>query len=326
LRITYNPFLLFWFLISVFILNIDLFFTLKRFKTDIVVCNTIQEAIFLGVPVKILNKKLVIYFKNILDKNWKKRIRSGFCDIFANGVIGVSEKALRDYTNYTSKKHINNKIIDVIHDGIDCKKLNVIDRSQNIADRYKSDYGGLIILNIGNLTELKGQLLLLKAIRSPRIRDLDIKVLLIGDIYHHSELEYKERVIDFINKNDLKNKVYMLGYRKDIKSFLSVGDVLVHCPIKDDAFPRVILEAFCFKKIVIGTSIGGIPEMIENDYNGILCRVNPDSLAEKILYVYNNREKLTHLGENAYESAKDDFFLKKQVVETEKLYKKIVQL
>ena len=53
LRITYNPFLLFWFLISVFILNIDLFFTLKRFKTDIVVCNTIQEAIFLGVPVKI---------------------------------------------------------------------------------------------------------------------------------------------------------------------------------------------------------------------------------------------------------------------------------
>jgi glycosyltransferase involved in cell wall biosynthesis len=281
LRVTCNPFLLFWFLLGILMLNIKLFFTFKKYKTDIVICNTIQEALFAGLPAKMLSKKLIFCFKNILDRNWKKKVRSKFCDIFADAVIGVSKKALQDYRDHTLKKNLHNKIIGVIHDGINCSKLSRAESNRNIVARYKKDSNDLIILNIGNLTELKGQLLLLEAINSSKLRDLNIIVLLIGDIYHDSEIEYKKRIIEFIKKNDLTNKVYMLGYQKDIKGFLLSGDILVHCPIKDDALPRVVLEAFCSKRIVIGTDIGGIPEMIKDNDNGFLCKVDRDSLADK---------------------------------------------
>ncbi len=325
LRVTRNPFLFIWFLLGILVLNINLFFTFKKYKTDIVICNTIQEALFVGVPVRILNRKLIIYFRNILDKSWKKKIRSRFCDIFADAIIGVSEKALCDYTAYTTQKNSGNKIIRVIHDSIDCSKMNKLSSDKNIAKKYRTSPDDLIILNIGNITELKGQLLLLEAINSDKIRNLNIKVLIIGDIYHKSEIEYKKRIIEFIEKNDLINKVYMLGFQKDIKGFLSSGDILVHCPIKDDALPRVVLEAFCFKRIVIGTNIGGIPEMIKDNHNGFLCKVNRDSLADKILYVYNNLEKLDHIKENAFKSAEEDFCLNKQVIDTEKLYRGILK-
>jgi glycosyltransferase involved in cell wall biosynthesis len=321
LRITFNPLLLIWFLIGIFIFNVNLFFTIKKNKADIVICNTIQEALFVGVAVKLQRKKLIICFKNILDRISKKRIRAKFCDIFADGIIGVSEIALQDYTKYAQKKNMDSKKVEVIYDSINCKKMK---KTPVIHKEHEKDLNSFTILNIGNLTELKGQLLLLEAINSSKVRNLNIKVLIIGDIYHINETEYKERLIEFINKNGLTDKVKMLGFQKNIQKFLYFGDVLVHCPIKDDAFPRVVLEAFCYKKIVIGTAIGGIPEMVKDNYNGFLCETDRDSLADKILYVYKNQEELNHIGENAFKTVESDFCLNKQVQKIEKFYRQIL--
>jgi glycosyltransferase involved in cell wall biosynthesis len=277
-------------------------------------------------PVKILNRKLIICFKNILDSEWKKKLRAGFCNIFANSIIAVSEKALEDYTLFTSKNRSARKLISVIHDGIDCREFKKNFKEIDVMSKYRDDGKEFIILNIGNLTELKGQILLLEAASSEKIKDLNIRILLLGDVYHKSEMVYKERIKKYIYENNLEKKVFMPGYQPDIESYLNLADVLVHCPIKEDAFPRVILEAFCFSRIVIATKIGGIPEMIKDNYNGFLCEVNKDKLADRILYVYSNKNKLNHIGENALKSVKENFNVDGQVIETEKIYKKVLEL
>jgi len=319
IRMTRNPFLLIWFFINIIIINFSFFAIIRRKKIDIIVCNTIHEVLFIFIPLKILNKKLVFCFKNILDKKWKKKIRAWFSDIFADSIIAVSRKALEDYTLFSSKKKQSKKIIEVIHDGIDCNSL----RKKETGEDLRRESDEFIILNIGNLTELKGQLLLLKALNSEKIKALNIKTLLIGDIYHESEMPYKEEIKKFITINKLDKKVSMPGYKKNISQYLKYGDIVVHCPIMEDAFPRVILEAFCFKKIVIATNIGGIPEMIKDNHNGFLCGINSGDLADKILYVYRNFNKLDSIKNNAFKSAEEDFSVKKQVIEMERIYNKI---
>jgi len=325
LRVTYNPFLILWFFLNILILNFNFLYTLKKYNINLVVCNTIQEALCLSLAVKIFNKKLIICFKNVLDKKWKKKLRARFCDIFANGIIAVSEKALEDYTLFSNKNRSAGKLISVIHDGIDCREFRKKFIETNVMGKYSNDGKEFIILNIGNLTELKGQILLLEAVGSDKIKNLNIKVLLLGDVYHRSEIAYKDRIKKFICENNLGGKVFMLGYQPDIRNYLNTADILVHCPIKDDAFPRVILEAFCFGRIVIATNMGGIPEMIQDNYNGFLCKADKDSLADKILYIYNNKNELSHIGTNALKLVREKFNVESQVIETEKIYSKILE-
>jgi len=327
LRVTYNPFLLLWFLLNIVFVNLSFYFILKRENIDIAVCNTIQEALYVAVPARILRKKLIVCFKNILDKNWKKYVRARFCGMFADKIIAVSKKAAEDYTSFNFKSKSQKNKISIINDGIeyskyikDFKKIDVLGEYLN---KKKREF---VILNIGNLTELKGQSLLLEAAAILNSSNIEFKVFIVGDVYHWSELTYKNRLKNYITYNNLSKKVIMLGYREDVRNLINGADILVHCPIKEDAFPRVILEAFCFQKVVLATVIGGIPEMIEDNYNGFLCKINAKDLAERILYIYNNRAKLDFIGRNAVKAVKEDFSLKKQVLETEKLYKELLNI
>ncbi|MEA2015450.1 MAG: glycosyltransferase family 4 protein [Actinomycetota bacterium] len=326
LRVTYNPLLILWFLINIVILNINFSFVLKKRDIDIVVCNSVQEALLLFLPVKILKKKLLICFKNILDRRWKKKLRAGFCNIFASGVVAVSDKALEDYVLFADKNRAEGRIIETVYDGLDCGQFKKDFEKKDVIKKYRGSGDEIVILNIGNLTELKGQILLLEALNSGRIKNLDVKVLLLGDVYHKSELPYKKRIKRYILENNLEGKVFMLGYTEDVRSYLKESDIIVHCPIREDAFPRVILEAFCFEKIVIATRIGGIPEMVKDGYNGFLCDVDAGKLADKISYVCSNIDRLDYIGSNALDMVRKKFSVKGQVVELAGIYNKILKI
>lgn len=325
LRVTYNPFLILWFLINILIVNFRFYFIFKKSRTGIIVCHTIQEMVYVFLAVKVLRKKLIICFKNILDRKWKKVIRARFCQLFVDRIIAVSGKAAEDFILYSSKPKRYESLTSVVHDSIDYYKYMENFEQKDVFSKYfikKED--DFIILNIGSITELKGQLLLLEAISSNRLIGLNLKVIFLGDIYHISDLKYKNKLLNFIERNKLKEKVFLTGYQKDVKSFLNLSDILVHCPVIDDALPRVILEGFIFNNIVIATKVGGIPEMVIDGYNGFLCEVDKENLAEKILYVYNNRKNLEYIKRNAIKTIKEDFSLKNQIKELENIYIEVI--
>lgn len=320
LRITYNPFSLMKFFINIIVLNRKFKKIFENENIKIVSCNTIHEALFIFRAVSFLKLKLIICFKNILDKKWKKKIRAKFCSKFAARIIAVSKKAELDYTWFTNSKKENSV---VINDSIDYKDyLNGFKSFEiNYPGKNNLDF---IIVNIGSIQELKGQLMLLQAINSDILKNYQIKVFLVGEIYHKNDTPYKLKIIDFIKENALENKVFMPGYQKDVRNYLSFSDLFVHCPVIDDAFPRVILEAFCLGKITLATRTGGIPEMIEDGFNGYLSEIDKNHLAEKIEFIYKNRDKLSMIKENALNSVKDKFSLKTQVRQTEDIYFEIL--
>jgi glycosyltransferase involved in cell wall biosynthesis len=77
--------------------------------------------------------------------------------------------------------------------------------------------------------------------------------------------------------------IRFLGWQPDIPSVLSGLDVLVVPSGSLDSAPRVILEAFAAGVPVVAFPSGGIPEIVEDGYNGFLAAaLTPVSLAERI--------------------------------------------
>lgn len=77
---------------------------------------------------------------------------------------------------------------------------------------------------------------------------------------------------------------------------------LMVVPSRMESLPQVIKEAFYLKTPVVATSVGGIPEIITHNVNGILVPPNePEKLVTAINDVLTNKELGDKLVENAYD-------------------------
>ena len=166
----------------------------------------------------------------------------------------------------------------------------------------------------------------MEAVAGEEFKDIDLKVFFIGEANFKKDQDYKKSIEEFIKNNNLNDKVFFLGFKKNINDYINHCDLLVHCPVLDEGFGLVIIEAFCLGKVVVATRTGGIPEIIEDGVNGFLCRIDKDDLANKILYVYNNQNKLGNIRNNAVKTIREKFTLIDQIRKTEKIYSIVLGL
>lgn len=92
-----------------------------------------------------------------------------------------------------------------------------------------------------------------------------------------------------------------------------------------ESFGMVLIEAMACKVPVIGTDIGGIPEVIENGTDGII--VPPEdrqALTSAIRSILTDRRLADTLTENAYEKVTRNFTWIRKVEETERIFDAIL--
>jgi glycosyltransferase involved in cell wall biosynthesis len=114
----------------------------------------------------------------------------------------------------------------------------------------------------------------------------------------------------------------MLGYQtgKALEQSISNAMCVVLPSEWYENAPLSLLEAYAYGKPVIGSNIGGIPELIEENKTGFIFETNnSDELAEKIINLSQNDDRLVQMGK-----------LARQKVETEynkaQFYNKTIQL
>ena len=90
-------------------------------------------------------------------------------------------------------------------------------------------------------------------------------------------------------------------------SILQSSTILI-VPSRMESIPQVIKEAFYLKIPVIATSVGGIPEIIENKKNGILIpSENPNIMIEEINNLLKNPSLIDELTQNAFNFINENF-------------------
>jgi len=226
---------------------------LLTFRPHLVYSNTIVnfgEVVLAGlakIPV-------LIHMHEGMSFSSKCRYRLRFSCFFAKQIIVGSHYVNTVLTYLTGRTGI------VIYNGVDSK----VDIS--IKETQKNRPFTLGVL--GTICENKGQLVAIQAMRLLVEKGISVDLKIAGGV---GDYEYYTQLSYFINLHSLEGEVTFVGMVPDKDDFLRSIDVLI-VPSFDESFPTVILEAFSMGTLVVATDVGGIPEMIQNDVNGLLFR------------------------------------------------------
>ncbi|WP_183568336.1 glycosyltransferase family 4 protein [Mucilaginibacter sp. SP1R1] len=117
------------------------------------------------------------------------------------------------------------------------------------------------------------------------------------------------------------DKIKFIGYANS-KDFYTSIDVSVIPSLWPDTFPGVAFEASAYHVPAIATKIGGLPEIIKDGENGILCDpTDRTSLKEAIMLMYNNAQLRNKLAHNARKTVENLLSVDRMIND----YKKVIE-
>ncbi len=116
------------------------------------------------------------------------------------------------------------------------------------------------------------------------------------------------------------DRVRFLGHRADIPALMEAADVVV-LPSLAEGLPLAIMEAFALGRPVVASSVGGVPELIEDGVTGRLVGAGDASgLADSMRGVLDDPTAAARLGSAAADRYASSFTAERMVAETEALY------
>jgi len=172
--------------------------------------------------------------------------------------------------------------------GVPAEKItvvhNFIDVETNPTDPVAGDY----LLYFGRIERLKGIYTLIDAAK----RATDVKLVLVG------EGDAYDEVRELIRERGL-NHVELRGFAKgDELKQLVRGSLATILPSEGyDNCPMAVLESLGMAKAVIGSRIGGIPELIDDAQDGFLVPPGDgEALADRMNWMWNHRREVAEMG------------------------------
>lgn len=93
-------------------------------------------------------------------------------------------------------------------------------------------------------------------------------------------------------------------------------------PSHFESFGLSVLEAMCFGLPIVSTDVGGIPELVRDNFNGILVKKNdPDALFQALNRLVTDKNVRKKFGERSFEIASEEFSVNVQILRLRKIYK-----
>lgn len=165
--------------------------------------------------------------------------------------------------------------------------------------QQKSELTSSYILNIGRVMPLKNQTLLVQAMGIVNQRYPNWRVKIVGET--HVNQQYTNHLKKIINENNLQNIIELVGPSNDVeKEFLS-SSIFVFSSISE-GFGLALAEAMSAGLPCIGLkACSAVSCLIKDGVNGLLCENTPESLAETIVKLIQDKDLRIRLGKRAKE-------------------------
>lgn len=286
--------------------------TIKRENIKIIIANLGKEYWPAAMAAKVSGVKL-IFVRHQLDK--LKKSTAWLISRHVDKAVAVSQ-CVRDSL-------VNNRIpsekVAVIYNGIDLDKFKstTINKS-DIRMELKIGKDDIVIGHAGKLDRGKGVFDLLQAMEKVNKKYPTARLILVGEGPAKNELEMLSE------KLALKNKVVFAGLKRDMVQMYSVMDIFVLASTTREAFGMALIEAMAMGIPVIGTKVGGIPEIIENGKNGILIQSGDSmALAEGIIQYIQDKDFAKKISIEGRKTVEEKFTDKKMANGFEELFKEL---
>lgn len=170
----------------------------------------------------------------------------------ADKIITVSNEIKIDLVE---KFNIDENKVEVIYNPFDYKLIKSLSK-ESIEDEYKEIFNNQVVINIGRLTESKGQWNLIKSFYELKKTNPTCKLIILGK----GELEQDLKKLT--KKLKLENDVFFLGFHKNPFKFIANADVFA-LTSRHEGFPMCLAEAMiCGTPIVSVDCKSGPREML----------------------------------------------------------------
>lgn len=217
--------------------------------------------------------------------------------------------AVSEHTANIFKKAVNISNISVIPNGIDVKSI----KGEKENSKFRIGF-------VSHLSQHKGWERLLEAfIVLNRMYPNKFELVIAGAGNQNNEAKLKTKIFD----ENLEAEVKYLGYVPDASvNVIPLLDVLV-LPSLNEGFGLVVVEAMAQGIPAIVSSDGGMKEIIQDNYNGLLLYDNSvNEIVEKIKYIYFNEEKYIEFKSNAKDTYKSKYGVEVMIEKYNLIYDK----
>jgi glycosyltransferase involved in cell wall biosynthesis len=176
--------------------------------------------------------------------------------------------------------------------------------SDALIEEIRSRYGARqIILFVGRLTSVKNIPFLLRAFLEVKKSYAKAVLLIVGDGPEQGRIESLRDALG------LNEDVFLLGRAEHDRALQYYGAAdLVVLPSFSEGLPKVLVEAAARGKPLVGTNVGGIPEIIEDNGNGFLVPLGDSShFAQKMIMLLNDEPLRRRMGARSEQIARERF-------------------
>ncbi len=290
---------------------------LEKKKFDVVISGNPLLSGFLAILISNLTKS-----KSIIEVNgnFESAFKYGSLGEKKAGFVGnckdkISKYIIKftlkraDMVKLVSSNQLNSLFSGVIDNNIKTVNFPNFVQIDYFLDEKQNDLKYILLL--GFPWYLKGVDILIKAFVLVSEYFPDYKLKIVG--WCPKGKEYFEALADGNNRIELCDAV----------PYKEVIPLMANCSIyvlasRTDSSPRVLREAMASRKPIIASNIDGVPDLIENGYNGLLFESeNIEDLAGKIKLLLSNKDLANKLSNNGLKFVKEnlsaDCYMKKYI-------------
>ena len=293
---------------------------IKKSRIDIIHTHGYFGSTFGRLAAILVKTPTIIAHVHTTYYGFKKRnlLVEKFLSLFTDKIVCVSRAVNRFVEEVEG---ISEKKTCLIYNGVGKPRLFQGDRDSHV-DRKSLGLGeeDLVVITVASLTPHKGHHVLIDAAKAVSKRHENLRLLIVGDGPLRNNLRA------YADELQLSSKIVFAGQRKDVNSLLKLANIFVLPSKEREGLPIALIETMAVGLPVIGTQLGGIPEVIEENVNGLLFAPgNSEELAaaiEKLIGDKTIREKMGRAGRKIYE---EKFTVERMVNNIESLYDELAR-
>lgn len=194
----------------------------------------------------------------------------------------VKQSLLKVYPERSDK-------IFVFHNLIDQEEIK---RKAKYSGGFEDDYDGMRILTVGRLTSQKAYEIAIDAMKLLKDQHRKVRWYVLG------EGELRQKLQRQIDRLGLTQDFILLGAKENPYPYYAQCDIYVHAT-RFEGKSIAVQEAQTLGCVIIVSDSHGNREQVEDDIDGKLCQLTPESISEEIGYLLDHEEIREQLGKRA---------------------------
>jgi glycosyltransferase involved in cell wall biosynthesis len=199
--------------------------------------------------------------------------------------------------------------------GVDLSEFAPQEKSRELLAQLKIPAEAFIFGSVAVLRSWKGHLYLLEALHELIQGGARAFLLLVGEGPYRPVIEEK------IEQLGLQHWVHLVGFRDQVAPWFALMDVKILASYANEGVPQSLLQALAMARPVVGTTVGGIPEVIVKEETGLLVPPRDSrSLAQAMGRLMAAPDFCRELGRRGRQLVVERFTLEQMAAEIEMVY------